>query len=315
MCALKDQIVKIWCAARPQLSPIIGHFIVRSYLETIDVDVPSYLMNEFQSADYRYLSEISAEIIELDFFGNIYFRNGIIGQYILHHEVPEDEIVDAIYKFCRFVSNHVKAEQYYKIVQRILRYWNLRRLFRVAATARKVFDKCSQIQLISSDPYLWIQYSIAEMELGNFFAADRFVTTAYAKAKERGRNFDTYQIDTHSVRLLVRRVVSKGAIDGLSSELAQGIARLRAVMQRRPEEAAYHVSSVVVQMLSSDIDWKSIMRPSDYQQMTRSLAAISLAVAEITKQGVAFDVEQRAIDLISGEAARAMPPPKGSDRD
>src|SRR5437763_14173589 len=119
------------------------------------------------------------------------------------------------------------------------------------------------------------------MENNNYLAAERYLATAYARAKARGPGFDTYQIDTHSARLRIRKIIATGVYDGVSQAVLEAVKKLRAVIQRRPDDL-YHVASVVSLMLKAEVSWDYIMLDNDYRIFKRELQVIGEKLAAPT---------------------------------
>lgn len=160
-----------------------------------------------------------------------------------------------------------------------------------------MLDRASYVPGVAADPLFWVQYSIAQMENNNFLAADRYLAAAYARADERGPRFDTYQIDTHSARLVIRKIMANGVYDGASRDVLNAIGKLRAVAQRRPYDI-YHVASVVALLLKSEIKWGYILNDRDYRIFKRELEAIAQKLS-VPAGDFSFAAERDALDLIS----------------
>lgn len=200
-------------------------------------------------------------------------------------------------RFSNFIGEHGAQSSLQWIVRRILRYRNLNRLLGSSTLPNEVFDRASYIPAVRSDPLFWVQYSISQMENNNFLAADRFLASAYAKAKVKGLNFDTYQIDTHAARLAVRKVATKGLYEGAAKDVLDSTKKLRLVVQRRPDDL-YHVASVVVQMLTVDIELEHILSDNEYAILRRDILLIGDALGRIPAGELLFATERDALDLI-----------------
>jgi hypothetical protein len=207
-----------------------------------------------------------------------------------------NDIVGAVVRFANFINGHPSQRSFQWIVRRLLRYWNLSRLLGSRTTPNEVLDRASYIPSVNSDPLFWVQYSIAQMENNNYLPAERFLATAYFKAKARGSSFDTYQIDTHSARLTIRKIVANGVYDGVSQAVLDAAKKLRAVIQRRPDDL-YHVASVVSLMLKSEVSWDYIMKENDYRMFKRELEVIGQKLVVPTGD-ISFAPEREALDLI-----------------
>lgn len=68
----------------------------------------------------------------------------------------------------------------------------------------------SQRKIYDNNPFFWLQYAIASMEVTDYNRAKELIDMAYDCAKNR-RNFDTFQIDTQQGRLILEVLNKKGS--------------------------------------------------------------------------------------------------------
>jgi hypothetical protein len=294
---IREQILAQWQSALAQMTPIMDHLIIASYMQMIDISVPAFILNEFQSMDYSILRNMKSDIIAVAHSGRISFGNAIIAEFVLRNHPKKNDIIGPIVRFCNFVDSHSSQRSLQWVVRRLLRYWNLRRILDSATAPNDVLDRASYIPSVNSDPLFWVQYSISQMENQEFLAAERFLTTAYTRAKGRGDSFDTYQIDTHSARLTVRKIIAFGMYDRASRDVLAAVANLRAVVQRRPDDV-YHVVSVVSLMLKSDVKWDYVLNENEYSVFKTGLRTISDALVADSPTEMLFASEREVIDLI-----------------
>jgi hypothetical protein len=275
----------------------MDHFVVASYMQMIDISVPAYILNEFQNMDYSVLSATRNDIINVCHNGKVSFGNAIIAEFVFLNHSNKNDIIGPIVRFANFIDGHPSQRSLQWIVRRLLRYWNLSRLFGSRTIPNEVLDRASYIPAVKSDPLFWVQYSIAQMENDNYLAAERYLTTAYARAEDRGPQFDTYQIDTHSARFVLRKIIANGVYDGAGKDVSEAVSKLRAVVQRRSNDV-YHVASVITLMLKAEINWRHVLGNKDYSAFTRELAEIGRRLVVPTGD-VSFAVEREALELIN----------------
>ncbi len=266
-------------------------------MDMIDVSCPSYLLNEFQNMDYSTLKGLENDIVRVSTSGNVSFGNAIIGEYVLQNYDRKEDVIGAVVRFCNFVDAHPAQRNFQWIVRRLLRHRNLSRLLKSDTLPLEVFDRASHIPSVNGDPLFWVQYSISQMENGAFFPANRLLVTAYAKAEKRGTDFDTYQIDTHAARLTARKIAINGMYDGAARQIVEGVRKLRAVLDRRPEDT-YHVAAVASQILTLDVQWADALKPGDYSSFRRDMLEIGKVISEPGNSGFAFAPEKQAIEMI-----------------
>ncbi|UJQ94460.1 hypothetical protein [Mariluticola halotolerans] len=294
---IRNQIEQQWSSYLPNLRPYLDHFVVGSYMNMIDVDAPPYLIKEFQSSDYREISEAANDIVSVSSYGVITFSNAIIGEFVFQNLVDKEIIIGAIVRFANFIDNHYAQRRYQRIANRLLRFWNLSRILNSTKLPEMVFDRASYIPSLAGDPLFWVQYSISKMENGEFLPAKRFVDTAYAKAKDRGQGFDTYQIDTHAARLTIRKLMDSGVYEGFAADLNRSVIALRNVAERRSDDL-YHVSAVVTSILNSEIPYAFEMSEREYSTFRKNIIAIGDQIDALTKRDFSFAPERQAAELI-----------------
>lgn len=294
---VRDEILDQWNKAQFQLRPIMDHLIVASYMQLIDISVPSYILNQFQNLDYSILRTLENDIVRVSFSGNIAFGNSIIGEFVLKNHARKNDIIGAIVRFANFIDSHNSQRSLQWIVRRLLRFWNLSRLLGSHKLPNDVLDRASYVPSVKADPLFWVQYSISQMENGDFLPASRYLLTAYKRAEDRGPSFDPYQIDTHAARLTIRKIITNGMFDGAASEILDAMKKLRKVIQRRPDDT-YHVASVVLLFLKADVNWDYYLGDREYSTFKTELGAIGDVLATIPQGELLFAAEREALALI-----------------
>lgn len=294
---IREQVLAQWKSAVLGLRPIMDHFVVASYMQMIDISVPAYILNEFQNMDFSLLSKVGNDIINVCNNGRVSFGNAIIGEFVFLNHQNKNDIIGAVVRFADFIDSHPSQRSLQWVIRRLLRYWNLTRLFGSRTIPNEVLDRASYVPSVNADPLFWVQYSIAQMENDNYLPAGRYLATAYARAVNRGPHFDTYQIDTHAARLVIRKIVANGMYDGASKDVLEALAKLRAVIQRRPDDL-YHVASVTSLMLKAEINWRHILSDKDYRTFKRELEEIARRLV-VPAGDISFAAEREALVLIS----------------
>jgi hypothetical protein len=95
-----------------------------------------------------------------------------------------------------------------KISIELMRFANLERILPEGKGKRPAlqnfYEDLASIQTIREHPYFWLQYAMARLSLGDLDIARRYFEQSYSYAKEIKGGFDTFQIDNHYCRLLLR---------------------------------------------------------------------------------------------------------------
>lgn len=276
------------------LEIIYDQFVISNYSVIIDVSIPSYFINEFQSIDYNLIEEVSGDVIHVGGDGIPRFHNSIIGQYIFENIIDDEVIIGAVVRFANFVGSHPSEGKYRWIVRRFHRYWNLKRLLGSATLPLEVFDRSSHIPTIASDPLFWVQYSIAQMENGNFLPAWRYIDNAYSKADAKNKDFDNHHIDTHWARLAVREIGDLGWNEKSSEKILRAVEKLHMVLIRRGSDSVYHISSVILDVLNLQSSFSYEMGPRQFSSFSNSLKSIYHLIEKLSSSDAILEDEKIA---------------------
>ena len=71
-----------------------------------------------------------------------------------------------------------------------------------------IYYNLSQKKTYDNNPFFWLQYAIASMEVADYSRADELIDMAYTCAQKRF-GFDTFQIDTQKGRLILETIDKK----------------------------------------------------------------------------------------------------------
>ena len=72
------------------------------------------------------------------------------------------------------------------------------------------YHNLSQKKIYDNNPFFWLQYAIASMEVADYSRANELIDMAYDCAQKRS-GFDTFQIDTQKGRLILETIDKKGS--------------------------------------------------------------------------------------------------------
>jgi hypothetical protein len=295
---IKELINNAYLSNKNNLTPVFDQFIINSYAKIISIKVPSFVTAQFQNADFKELKKLDNDIILVDSTGNISFTNSIIAEYCFSNLFKEEEIIGAIVRFVNFIGDHPKERTYNWIYRRFLRARNLLHLFNNQHSPLKVFDRTSYVPAIAADPLFWVQYSISQMENDNFFQAWKFVDQAYIRAMKRGRHFNTYQIDTHWVRLLIREANIQGVKDKFAENILEATSKLLRVMQSKPQESTYFVSSIIIEFFNSEYELNYILEPKKLSFLKSDIKKLGQLLKNHTEDSGILEDEIKAQKLI-----------------
>ena len=271
---------------RTRLSDIIGHFesidggmrmlMALCLLQTIGeqprIDVASDLLSLKYEA-YRKLMRDSVvrQILDVE-SGIALFRSPVIANAVLSEMENAKKVAEVVVDCVKqgHISRH--ADHYLgRIATELTRFANLERILptngkRIAL--QNFYEELKSIPSIRSDPLFWLQYAMARLSLGDLDLARRYFEQSYSIA---GRSdFDTYQIDNHYCRLLLREAEETTDADSAYQKVDRTIETLKRQVQREhrhyPYRSAWNLEGVAKRHKSSwtDAQKKTVVAGARY---------------------------------------------------
>ena len=259
---------------RARLADIIEHFgsidggmrmlMALCLLQTIGeqprIDVASDLLGLKYGA-YRDLTQDSVvrQILDVEsgiaLFRSPVIANAVLGQMENARTVAE-VVVDCVKQ--GHVNRH--ADRYLgRIATELTRFANLERILptngkRIAL--QNFYEELKSIPSIRNDPLFWLQYAMARLSLGELDLARRYFEQSYSISERT--DFDTYQIDNHYCRLLLREAEETTDSDNAYQKVDRTIETLKRQVQREsrhyPYRSAWNLEGVAKRHKSSWTD-------------------------------------------------------------
>ena len=249
---------------RARLSEIVEHFesidggmrmlMALCLLQTIGeeprVAVASDLLN-FRYDAYRKLMSDSVvrQILNVE-SGIALFRSPVIASAVLKEMRNAKTVIDVVVDCVKQGHRDRGADQYLgRIATELTRFANLERILPVngkGIALRNFYEELKSIPSIRSDPLFWLQYAMARLSLGDLDFARRYFEQSYSIA--RRTDFDTYQIDNHYCRLLLREAEETLDADEAYKKVDMTIETLKKQVQREhrhyPYRSAWNLEGV-----------------------------------------------------------------------
>ena len=249
---------------RERLSNIIEHFestdggmrmlIALCLLQTIGeqprIDVASDLLKLGHAEFRKLMNDSTVRQILNPQQGIALFRSPVIAGAVLSGinsaSIVTDVVVDCIKE--GHVNRH--ADQYLgRIATELTRFANLERVLPTEGkrtALQNLYEELKSISTIRSDPLFWLQYAMARLSLGELDLARRYFEQSYSIAKPK--HFDTYQIDNHYCRLLLREAEDTVDPDDAYQKVDRTIEILKRQVQREhrhyPYRSAWNLEGV-----------------------------------------------------------------------
>jgi hypothetical protein len=155
--------------------------------------------------ELRRHAEVASEIFRLD-EDNLEVRSPVFGEYLLHTHCSNDDLIDIAEKLLVVAVRRKRERGFGGILSKLMRVAALKSLLSGADRLdiiEKLFQRLRGDMYINAEPLFWLQYAILASELDQLEQAEGFLETSYARA-DASEGFETYQIDTYALRLLLR---------------------------------------------------------------------------------------------------------------
>lgn len=197
-----------------ELRPILDDRGVRTIviashlLKWIGQDADSAFLRAVTGRDaYAEASRFRETVSDFFLFGDdeLAVHSALFAEFLIDQIFDTEDIVDVSYNIVVEAVKRKRERRYQAIMGRMMQVSTLKRLVKNSTTKdallESLFDRLHRDIEVNKEPLFWLQYSILMMDLRDFGAAENFLSTAYARADENP-GFQTFQIDTHSLRLL-----------------------------------------------------------------------------------------------------------------
>lgn len=150
--------------------------------------------------------------------GKIVSHSTILAQHVIKSQLPYT-ILHSMAEINKNAEKLFSADKQYAIHASFITYSNINLLIsphtRTNLINRQILEyyyMFSQLKIYDDNPFFWLQYAIASMEINDYSRASDLFQKAYDCASSRA-NFDTFQIDTQYARF----ILEKSCINGSST--------------------------------------------------------------------------------------------------
>ena len=240
---------------RAKLSDIVAEFdatpdgmrmlIVLCLLQTIGeqprTDVASELLGLRYGA-YRKLHDnpVVRQILNVQ-SGIALFRSPVIANVVLSGVATASIVTDVVADCIKGGHRNRAVDQYLgQLATELTRFANLERILPAngkMVALQNLYEQIKTVPTIRSNPLFWLQYAMARLSLGDRELARRYFEQSYSIASSV--DFDTYQIDNHYCRLLLREAEETTDPDNAYQKVDKTIETLKRQVQRESRHYPY----------------------------------------------------------------------------
>ena len=132
-------------------------------------------------------------------------------EYILHNMDYNDDVELIVSKIILVLNAHNHISRYEHMLRMIVSYSNLRMLFNrkeksYSERITKIYEIAKSLEYFKENPFFWLQYAIAKMEVHDYQAAQIYLDNAESFRKKKHVT-DSWQIDTIKGRFLLEKTM------------------------------------------------------------------------------------------------------------
>lgn len=186
---------------------LIGFCVLQAIGEQPRIDVTAELLNlTYETFSKLSKDDITRQIVSVQ-SGIAHFRSPVIAMAVLNG-IRSAAVITEVVEEC-IINGHKarKADPYLgDISKELIRFGNLERMLpsngkRIAL--KNLYEEIKNIPSIRNNPQFWLQYAMSRLSLGDIDTARKYFADSYSYAKKI-KGYDTFQIDNHYCRLLLR---------------------------------------------------------------------------------------------------------------
>jgi hypothetical protein len=129
----------------------------------------------------------------------------LFAEYVLREHCSSDDLLEVIEKLIVVAVRRKRERGFQGILSKLMRVATLKTVIVGAKgidTIESLFQTHQRDIEVNEEPLFWLQYATLESEMKNFPEAESFLDTAYKRA-DKSIGFETFQIDTYALRLLL----------------------------------------------------------------------------------------------------------------
>jgi hypothetical protein len=148
---------------------------------------------------------VASEIFKLD-SDTLDVRSSIFAEYVLKTHCPTKVLLNVVERLIVTAVQRKRERGFQGILSKLMRVATLKSITsgpKNLDIIQELFEKLQRDIGINKEPLFWLQYAILMNEIGALPEAEQFLATAYKRAEAADR-FETFQIDTYALRLLLR---------------------------------------------------------------------------------------------------------------
>lgn len=233
---------------RALLTPLLQNsdfkklLFIASILRALDLKTdPTFVRSVTKVDAYATLNAVGESAFEFFDFSHdrLEPHSSLFSEYIVQSYLDPNELIAAIYWLSAEAAQRMhevsdlQSERHRDarhVLGMLLTHWRLAGFLKNHsnrdALIEDLYETARSHKHISAEPLFWLQYSIFMQGQHQWQVAEKLMETAYRRGSERS-GFQTYQLDTNSLSLLIDLEISES-----SSDSVQRFERLIALLEK-----------------------------------------------------------------------------------
>lgn len=259
-CGRQMQAVLIDVARSPQvqarLTEIVTHFqsiegglrvlialcLLQAIGEQPRTDVAAELLQlSYDSFHKLTKGDIARQILTVQ-SGVAGFRSPVMASAVLSGLPSAKSVTEVVAECVKRGEQARRADPYLGTISKeLMRFANLERILPDKgrrAALQNFYEDVKTIPSIRSNPHFWLQYAMARLSLGELPVARKYFEQSYSLA-EKLPGYDTFQIDNHYCRLLLREAENSTDSDEAFKAVDEALQTLKKQVLRENRHYPY----------------------------------------------------------------------------
>ena len=232
-------------------------------------------------------------------------KSALFSEYIIQSHVDTQSVMDCVFLLVAAAVRRKAEPRYQAILSKLMRYSELNRALckdpHRSDALKSLFEKLALDQIVNREPLFWLQYAILMRNRDELPIAERFVVTAYARARE-SPGFRTYQIDTYALKLfmLIERELETSDSVTRFAQILDKLERVRSMIG--DENHVLHAVSAVEGIESFVIGRLGALAPPDRRTLSICLGTVCEELDGLSD----YDRERTESDTVRASVGRAI---------
>lgn len=211
-----DELIKVIIANDNLKNVLLMSFI--SNIMSLNLsfsDICLILNNNINLSEIKQVREFNEFVLIEN--NKIYMKSSVISTYILQNGDYNKDVLFLLCKMVEVLSIHSYNSKYKSLLRLIISFSSVRLVFNrkekdISKEYITFYENARKSGFYNNNPFFWVQYALAVMEVKDYEMAEIFLNNASAFSKDRYSE-DSYQIESLKARLILERTIYNKAFE------------------------------------------------------------------------------------------------------